>query len=128
MSLGLQILPYLSLILLVWNQVPGLQGQEFRFGPCQVTGVVLPDLWEAFRTVKNTVVRAGFREPFCADSPIGGGNLFRTVDPFPDCSVNFKYKNPDEFRKINKPHVTHRETEAHCLWAASSQGSKARGK
>ncbi|XP_028620482.1 interleukin-24 [Grammomys surdaster] len=55
MSLGLQVLPCLSLILLVWNQVPGLQGQEFRFGPCQVTGVVLPELWEAFWTVKNTV-------------------------------------------------------------------------
>uniref|UniRef100_Q925S4-2 Isoform 2 of Interleukin-24 n=1 Tax=Mus musculus TaxID=10090 RepID=Q925S4-2 len=55
MSWGLQILPCLSLILLLWNQVPGLEGQEFRFGSCQVTGVVLPELWEAFWTVKNTV-------------------------------------------------------------------------
>ncbi|XP_034369529.1 interleukin-24 [Arvicanthis niloticus] len=54
MSLGLQVLPCLSLIL-VWNQVPGLQGQEFRFGPCQVTRVFLPKLWEDFKTVKNTV-------------------------------------------------------------------------
>nr|AAB69171.1 c49a [Rattus norvegicus] len=54
-SLRQQILPGLSLILLVLNQVPELQGQEFRFGPCQVTGVVLPELWEAFWTVKNTV-------------------------------------------------------------------------
>ncbi|XP_021495797.1 interleukin-24 isoform X1 [Meriones unguiculatus] len=55
MSSGLQILPCLILILLVWNQVPGLQGQEFRFGSCRVEGVVLSELWEAFWTVKNTV-------------------------------------------------------------------------
>ncbi|XP_051004185.1 interleukin-24 [Acomys russatus] len=55
MSSGLQILPCLSLILLVWNQVPEIQAQEFRFGPCRVEGVVLPELWEAFWTVKNTM-------------------------------------------------------------------------
>ncbi|EGW00966.1 Interleukin-24 [Cricetulus griseus] len=55
MSSARQSLSCLSLILLVWNQVPGLQGHEFRFGPCRVEGVVLPELWEAFWAVKNTV-------------------------------------------------------------------------
>ncbi|XP_031196315.1 interleukin-24 [Mastomys coucha] len=55
MNLRLQILPRLSLILLVWNQVSGLQAEKFQFGPCQVTGVSLSQLWGAFRTVKNTV-------------------------------------------------------------------------
>lgn len=56
MSPALQTLSFLSLILLVWNQVPGLQGHELRFGPCRVEGVVLPELWEAFWAVKNAVV------------------------------------------------------------------------
>lgn len=56
MSSALQTLSFLSLILLVWNQVPGLQGHEFRFGTCRVEGVVLPELWEAFWAVKNAVV------------------------------------------------------------------------
>ncbi|XP_059137182.1 interleukin-24 isoform X2 [Peromyscus eremicus] len=55
MSSILQTLSCLSLILLVWNQVPGLQGHEFRFGPCRVEGVVLSELWEAFSALKNTV-------------------------------------------------------------------------
>ncbi|XP_075843962.1 interleukin-24 [Microtus pennsylvanicus] len=55
MSSALQTLSCLTLILLLWNQVPGLQGHEFRFGPCRVEGVVLPELWEAFRAVKNAV-------------------------------------------------------------------------
>ncbi|XP_052592508.1 interleukin-24 isoform X2 [Peromyscus californicus insignis] len=55
MSSILQTLSCLSLILLVWNQVPGLQGHEFRFGPCRVEGVVLSELWEAFSAMKNTV-------------------------------------------------------------------------
>ncbi|KAF6074707.1 interleukin 24 [Phyllostomus discolor] len=48
-------LPCLSLILLVWSQGPGVQGQEFRFGPCQVEGVVFQELWEAFRAMKDIV-------------------------------------------------------------------------
>ncbi|KAH0507282.1 Interleukin-24 [Microtus ochrogaster] len=55
MSSALQTLSCLTLILLLWNQVPGLQGHEFRFGPCRVEGVVLPELWEAFRAVKRAV-------------------------------------------------------------------------
>ncbi|XP_037067336.1 interleukin-24 [Peromyscus leucopus] len=55
MSSTLQTLSCLSLILLVWNQVPGLQGHEFRFGPCRVEGVVLSELWEAFSAMKSTV-------------------------------------------------------------------------
>ncbi|XP_050003826.1 interleukin-24 isoform X2 [Alexandromys fortis] len=55
MSSVLQTLSCLTLILLLWNQVPGLQGHEFRFGPCRVEGVVLPELWEAFWAVKNAV-------------------------------------------------------------------------
>ncbi|XP_036057825.1 interleukin-24 [Onychomys torridus] len=55
MSSILQTLSCLILILLVWNQVPGLQGHEFRFGPCRVEGVVLSELWEAFWAMKNTV-------------------------------------------------------------------------
>ncbi|XP_021098087.1 interleukin-24 isoform X1 [Heterocephalus glaber] len=47
--------PLLGLILLLWSQVPGLQGHEFRFGPCRVEGVALPSLWEAFRSLKDTV-------------------------------------------------------------------------
>lgn len=49
-------LPCLSLILLIWSQGPGVQGQEFRFGPCQVEGVVFQELWEAFRAMKDIVV------------------------------------------------------------------------
>ncbi|XP_004470110.1 interleukin-24 [Dasypus novemcinctus] len=48
-------LPCLSLLLLLWGQVPGGQGQEFRFGPCRVQGVVLQELWKAFRTAGDTV-------------------------------------------------------------------------
>lgn len=46
----------LSLILLLRSQGPGVQGQEFRFGPCRVQGVALQELREAFWTVKDTVV------------------------------------------------------------------------
>lgn len=46
----------LSLILLLRSQGPGVQGQEFRFGPCRVQGVALRELREAFWTVKDTVV------------------------------------------------------------------------
>ncbi|KAF3823263.1 hypothetical protein GH733_010699 [Mirounga leonina] len=45
----------LSLVLLLWSQVPGVQGQEFQFGPCRVEGVVLQELWEAFRAMKDIV-------------------------------------------------------------------------
>uniref|UniRef100_A0A8C0RQN6 Interleukin 24 n=1 Tax=Canis lupus familiaris TaxID=9615 RepID=A0A8C0RQN6_CANLF len=45
----------LSLILLLRSQGPGVQGQEFRFGPCRVQGVALQELREAFWTVKDTV-------------------------------------------------------------------------
>ncbi|XP_033708600.1 interleukin-24 isoform X3 [Tursiops truncatus] len=48
-------LPCLSLILLLWSQGPGVQGQEFQFGPCQVEGVVLQELWEAFQAMKDIV-------------------------------------------------------------------------
>ncbi|KAJ8796162.1 hypothetical protein J1605_018104 [Eschrichtius robustus] len=48
-------LPCLSLILLFWSQGPGVQGQEFQFGPCQVEGVVLQELWEAFQAMKDIV-------------------------------------------------------------------------
>ncbi|XP_013358255.1 PREDICTED: interleukin-24 isoform X2 [Chinchilla lanigera] len=47
--------PCLSLVLLLWSCLPELQGHEFQFGPCQVEGVALPRLWEAFRTMKDTV-------------------------------------------------------------------------
>lgn len=46
----------LSLILLLWSQRPGVQGQEFQFGSCRVEGVVLQELWAAFRAVKDVVV------------------------------------------------------------------------
>ena len=49
-------LPCLSLILLFWSRGPGVQGQEFQFGPCQVEGVVLQELWEAFQAMKDIVV------------------------------------------------------------------------
>lgn len=60
----------LSLILLLWSQAPGVQGQEFQFGPCRVEGVVLQELWEAFWAMKDIVVSEvlfwtqlrGFRE------------------------------------------------------------------
>ncbi|KAM6166199.1 interleukin-24 [Erethizon dorsatum] len=45
----------LTLILLLWSHLPGLEGHEFQFGPCQVEGVALPRLWEAFRTVKDAL-------------------------------------------------------------------------
>ncbi|XP_059530598.1 interleukin-24 isoform X2 [Myotis daubentonii] len=48
-------LPCLSLILLIWSQGPGAQGQEFQFGPCRVEGVVFQELWEASRAVKDIV-------------------------------------------------------------------------
>lgn len=49
-------LPCLSLILLIWSQGLGVQGQEFQFGPCRVEGVVLQDLWKAFWAMKDIVV------------------------------------------------------------------------
>lgn len=49
-------LPCLSLILFIWSQGPGAQGQEFQFGPCRVEGVVFQELWEASRAVKDIVV------------------------------------------------------------------------
>ncbi|XP_053463925.1 interleukin-24 [Nycticebus coucang] len=48
-------LPCLSLILLLWTQLPRAQGQEFRFGFCRVKGVALQELWKAFWAVKDTV-------------------------------------------------------------------------
>ncbi|XP_054568114.1 interleukin-24 isoform X3 [Eptesicus fuscus] len=48
-------LPCLSLILLIWSQGPGVQGQEFQFGPCRVEGVVFQELWEASRAMKDIV-------------------------------------------------------------------------
>ncbi|XP_022364402.1 interleukin-24 [Enhydra lutris kenyoni] len=46
----------LSLTLLLCSQAPGVQGQEFQFGPCRVEGVVLQELWEAFWAMKDIVV------------------------------------------------------------------------
>uniref|UniRef100_A0A8C9M8J4 Interleukin 24 n=1 Tax=Panthera tigris altaica TaxID=74533 RepID=A0A8C9M8J4_PANTA len=43
------------LILHLWSQGPGIQGQEFQFGPCRVEGVVLQELWEAFWAMKDIV-------------------------------------------------------------------------
>ncbi|XP_025255159.1 interleukin-24 isoform X4 [Macaca mulatta] len=54
-QMQMAVLPCLGLILLLWSQVPGVQGQEFQFGPCQVKGVVPQKLWEAFWAVKDTV-------------------------------------------------------------------------
>ncbi|KAL2770914.1 interleukin-24 isoform 1 precursor, partial [Daubentonia madagascariensis] len=48
-------LPCLSLMLLLLSQLPGAQGQEFRFGSCRVKGVILQELWEAFSAVKDTM-------------------------------------------------------------------------
>ncbi|XP_069315602.1 interleukin-24 [Eulemur rufifrons] len=48
-------LPCLSLMLLLWSQLPGARGQEFRFGSCRAKGVVLQELWEAFWAVKDAV-------------------------------------------------------------------------
>lgn len=77
MSSKLQTLSCLSLILLVWNQVPGLQGHEFRFGPCRVEGVVLSELWEAFSAMKSTVVSRGSPWILSWCFPYGGaGRVF----------------------------------------------------
>uniref|UniRef100_A0A8D1R085 Interleukin family protein n=1 Tax=Sus scrofa TaxID=9823 RepID=A0A8D1R085_PIG len=51
----LAALPCLGLILLLWSQGPGVQGQEFQFGPCRVEGIVLQELWEAFWDMKDVV-------------------------------------------------------------------------
>ncbi|XP_040118790.1 interleukin-24 [Oryx dammah] len=48
-------LPCLSLMLLLWSPGPWVQGQEFQFGPCQVEGVVLQKLWQAFWAMKDIV-------------------------------------------------------------------------
>ncbi|XP_077012920.1 interleukin-24 [Tamandua tetradactyla] len=48
-------LPCLSLLLLLCSQVPGVQGQEFRFGPCRVQGVILQELSKAFWTIRDAV-------------------------------------------------------------------------
>jgi hypothetical protein len=84
MGSGLQTaaLPFLSLILLVWSQVPGLQGHEFRFGSCRVEGVVLPELWEAFQAMKHTVVSGELLCTLLWGSP-GGGSMIR--EPFTAC-------------------------------------------
>ncbi|XP_006159422.1 interleukin-24 [Tupaia chinensis] len=57
MESGMQMgaLSCLSLILLLLSQVPGIQNQEFQFGPCRVQGVVLQTLWEAFGAMRETV-------------------------------------------------------------------------
>lgn len=123
-SLRQQILPGLSLILLVLNQVPELQGQEFRFGPCQVTGVVLPELWEAFWTVKNTVVSA-YPEPFHAASLLEGRYFFRIVDPFSACLINFVHKNPLSSGGSINPMLLMRKLRPCHPWTASSKGSRA---
>uniref|UniRef100_A0A8C7EQA0 Interleukin family protein n=1 Tax=Neovison vison TaxID=452646 RepID=A0A8C7EQA0_NEOVI len=52
---GTTALLSLSLTLLLCSQAPGVQGQEFQFGPCRVEGVVLQELWEAFWAVKDIV-------------------------------------------------------------------------
>uniref|UniRef100_A0A2K6F588 Interleukin 24 n=1 Tax=Propithecus coquereli TaxID=379532 RepID=A0A2K6F588_PROCO len=49
-------LPCLSLMLLLWSQLPEVRGQEFRFGSCRAKGVDLQELWEAFWAVKASVV------------------------------------------------------------------------
>ncbi|XP_047376825.1 interleukin-24 [Sciurus carolinensis] len=49
-------LPCLSLILVIWSQIPGFQSQIFQFGPCRVEGVNLQQLREAFRAIQDTVV------------------------------------------------------------------------
>lgn len=49
-------LPCLSLILLLWSQGPGVQGQQFQFGPCRVEGVTFRELWQAFRAMEDIVV------------------------------------------------------------------------
>lgn len=49
-------LPCLSLILLIWSQGLGVQGQGFQFGPCRAEGVVLQELWKAFLAMKDVVV------------------------------------------------------------------------
>ncbi|XP_012494246.1 PREDICTED: interleukin-24 [Propithecus coquereli] len=48
-------LPCLSLMLLLWSQLPEVRGQEFRFGSCRAKGVDLQELWEAFWAVKASV-------------------------------------------------------------------------
>lgn len=55
-SVRMAAIPCLGLILFLWSQGPGVQGQEFQFGPCRVEGVVLQELWEAFRATKDIVV------------------------------------------------------------------------
>ncbi|XP_075398434.1 interleukin-24 [Tenrec ecaudatus] len=47
--------PCLMLFLLLWSQVPEVQGQEFRFGFCHVQGVKLQVLRKAFGTLRDTV-------------------------------------------------------------------------
>nr|XP_017525388.2 interleukin-24 [Manis javanica] len=54
-SVRMAAIPCLGLILFLWSQGPGVQGQEFQFGPCRVEGVVLQELWEAFRATKDIV-------------------------------------------------------------------------
>ncbi|XP_004700181.2 interleukin-24 [Echinops telfairi] len=49
------IFPCLALFLLLWSQVPGVQGQEFQFGFCHVQGVKLQVLRKAFGTLRDTV-------------------------------------------------------------------------
>ncbi|XP_006888058.1 PREDICTED: interleukin-24 [Elephantulus edwardii] len=48
-------LPFLSVFLILWSQMPEVQGQEFRFGPCRVQEAEVRELRKAFWTLKDTV-------------------------------------------------------------------------
>ncbi|KAM7235334.1 hypothetical protein CapIbe_014154 [Capra ibex] len=54
-SMYVAALPCLSLMLLLWSPGPWVRGQEFQFGPCQVDGIVLQKLWQAFWAMKDIV-------------------------------------------------------------------------
>ncbi|KAI4562927.1 hypothetical protein MJT46_010536 [Ovis ammon polii x Ovis aries] len=54
-SMYVAALPCLSLMLLLWSPGLWVWGQEFQFGPCQVDGIVLQKLWQAFWAMKDIV-------------------------------------------------------------------------
>lgn len=79
-------LPCLSLMLLLWSPGLWVWGQEFQFGPCQVDGIVLQKLWQAFWAMKDIVVSEVlfWTQPW-REVILGRGKYLTIMEPFAAC-------------------------------------------
>ena len=85
-SMYVAALPCLSLMLLLWSPGPWVRGQEFQFGPCQVDGIVLQKLWQAFWAMKDIVVSEVlfWTQPW-REVILGRGRYLTIMEPFAAC-------------------------------------------